>query len=161
MQRLAGGRIVDFVVSKVAMVICALMVVGVLAEVFDRDTFVDRDQQLSEILGRLCDIIDRAAVSRSEFTADWRVPLSPDGDSIAISIQAGVVKAVSDGREARAQPSCGLHTWEWDGVGLNLSSIVDMDKSSPRLDFRSGETIMIRTIQVTVENEPTLLIFAS
>jgi hypothetical protein len=151
----------DFIVSKVAMSICALMVVAVLAGVFDRDAFVDGDEGLSGILERFCGLVDRAADSRSEFISGWKVPLLPSGDSIAISIQAGVVKAVSDGGIARAQQSCGLHTWVWDGAGLNLSSIVDMDESAPQLDFKSGETILIRTTQVTLENEPRFLVFAS
>jgi len=152
---------VDFVVSKVAMSICALMVVAVLAGVFDRDAFVDRDDELSGVLDGLFSIVDRAATSNSEFTAGWRVPLSSDGSPIVISIRAISVSAESGGRTAMAQPACGIHTWSWDGRGLNSSSISVMDESSPQLMFESGMTILIRTILVTLENEPRYLVFAS
>jgi len=152
---------VDFVVSKVAMSICALMVVGALAGVFDRDAFVQRDHELSGVLNRLSSVVDRAAVSSSEFTTGWRVPLSSDGSLIVISIRAGSVSAESGGRTAMAQPACGLHTWSWDGRGLNSSSICEMDASSPQLGFESGMTILIKTIMVTLDNEPRYLVFAS
>jgi hypothetical protein len=161
MQHIAGGYVVDFVVSKVAMSICALMVVAVLAGVFDRDAFVDRDHELSGVLDRLSGLVDRAATSSSEFTTGWIVPLSFDGSSIVVSIRAGAVSAESGGRTAMTQPACGLHTWTWDGRGLNSSSICEMDKSSPQLRFESGMTILIRTILVTLENEPRYLVFAS
>jgi hypothetical protein len=161
MQHLAGGRVVDFVVSKVAMSICALMVVAVLAGVFDGDTFADRDHELSGVLHRLSDLIDRAATSSSEFTTGWRIPLSSGGNPIVISLGAGSVSAESDGRTAMIRLACGLHTWTWDGRGLNLSAVYEMDRSSPQLRFESGMTIQIRTILVTFENEPTYLVFAS
>ncbi len=151
----------DFVVSKVAMSICALMVIAVLADVFDREAFVDRDYELSGILDRLSGLVDRAAASGSEFTAGWRVPLSSDGSPIVISIRDGSVSASSGGRTAMSQPACGLHTWNWDGQGLNASTICEMDRSSPQLRFESGMTILIRTIPVNLENEPRYLVFAS
>ena len=151
----------DFVVSKVAMSICALMVVAVLAGVFDRDAFVDRDHELSGVLNRLSGLVDRAATSSSEFTTGWRVPLLSDGCAIVISIRAGAISAESGGRTTMTQPACGLHTWNWDGRGLNSSSICEMDRSSPQLRFESGMTILIRTILVTLENEPRYLVFAS
>ena len=151
----------DFVVSKVAMSICALMVVGALAGVFDRDAFVQRDHELSGVLDRLSSVVDRAAISSSEFTTGWRVPLSSDGSPIMISIRAGSVSAESGGRTAVAQPACDLHTWSWDGRGLNSSAICEMDASSPQLRFESGMTILIRAIMVTLDNEPRYLVFAS
>lgn len=151
----------DFVVSKVAMSICALMVVGVLAGVLDRDAFVDEDLELSGILDGFSDLVERAATSSSEFTTGWRIPLSPDGGPIVISIRAGFVSAESGGRIAMAQPACGLHTWTWDGRELNSSSIREMDESSPQLRLESGMTILIETTQVTLENEPRYLVFAS
>jgi len=152
---------VDFVVSKVAMSICALMVIGVLAGVLDRDAFVDRDHELSEILDGLSDLVDRAATSSSEFATGWRIPLSSDGGPIVISIRAGSVSAESGGRTAVVRPACGLHTWIWDGRELNSSSMREMDGSSPQLRFESGMTILIKTILVTLENEPRYLVFAS
>ncbi len=151
----------DFVVSKVAMSICALVVVAVLAGVFDRDAFVDRHHELSSILEDLSGIVDRAAISNSEFSTAWRVPLASDGNPIVISIRAGSVSAECEGRTAAAQPSCGLHTWSWDGRDLNSSSVYEMDISSPQLSFGSGTTILVSTILVTLENEPKLLVFAS
>lgn len=151
----------DFVVSKVAMSICALTVVAVLAGVFDRGAFVDREIELSEILDRLSRLVDWAAKSGSEFTTGWGIPLSSDGSPIVISICGGVLSASSGGRTAMRQPACGLHTWSWDGRGLNKSSICELDRLSPQLKFESGMTILIRTILVNLENEPKYLVFAS
>ncbi len=151
----------DFVVSKVAMSMCGFMVVAVLAGVFDGDAFVDRDYELSGFIERFCDVVDRAATSNSEFTTSWRVPLSSDGSPVVVSIRAGFVSAESDGRTAKGQPSCALHTWIWDGRGLNSSSVREMDDTSPQLRFESGMTIQVRTILVTLENEPRYLVFAS
>jgi hypothetical protein len=151
----------DFIVSKVAMAICALMVVAVLAGVVNRDAFVDHDQELATILAIFGSLVERAATSCSEIAADWTVPLLSDGESVSVSIQGGIVAAEAGGRTARAQPACGIHTWDWDGSGLNLTSIEGLDESSPRLQFTSGEAILIETIQVTLENECTYLVFVS
>jgi len=153
--------VMDFIVSKVAMSVCALMVVAMLAGVVDRDAFVDHDQELATILVRFGGLVERAATSCSEVAADWTVPLLSGGESVSVSIQAGIVAIEAEGKAARAQPACGIHTWDWDGSMLNLSSIEELDESSPRLQFTSGEAILIDTVQVMLENECAYLVFIS
>lgn len=161
MLHLVGGLLVDFVVSKVAMSVCALVVVGVLAGVVDNEKFTNCDQELAEVLERFSGLVDRAAMCAFGFATGWTVPLSSDGSPIDVSIHAGVVRAESGNRVASLQPSCELHTWWWNGSRLNLSSIRALDESSPRLDFVSSEMILVRTIEMTVENELRHLVFVS
>lgn len=151
----------DFFVSKVALSICALLVITILSGVTDRDRFMDDGREIETVLQDFCDVADRAFGERSEGTVLWTVPVLLTGNIIELTLDRGVVHSQWEGRSIARQPQCYLHTWRWDGSALNESTVGDLDKHSGRLTASSGERIILTTAYVLFENDHRLLVFAS
>jgi hypothetical protein len=151
----------DFFVSKVALSICALLVVTILGGVMDRDRFLDDGREIETILQDFCSCADRAFQQRSEGTMSWTVPMLSTGKEIKLVLDRGIVLCQWDGKTIVRQPQCCLHTWRWDGSALNESRVEELDKDSSRLVARSGESILLTTAYVLFENDHRLLVFAS
>ena len=151
----------DFFVSKVALSICALLVITILSGVTDTDRFVDDRRDIETILQGFCDVVDRAFGERSEGSVVWTVPALPTGDGIELTIERGAVHCQWDGRSIVRQPQSYLHTWRWDGSALNESTVGELDKNSSRLMASSGESFILTTTYVLFENDHRLLAFAS
>lgn len=150
----------DFVVSKVAMSVCALLVIVVLSgaiESQDRGLLAD---ELDAIVTQLCSLIDRAVFTEAEASMRWSVPDMASGDSVTVSIRGGIIRAASGGQECAGQPLSGVHTWTWTGVGLNESTIHALDSSSESVELTSGEGLVLSTELVLLDDEPTVLAFA-
>jgi len=151
----------DFFVSKVALSICALLVVTILGGVTDRDRFIDDRHEIETVLQDLCDVADRAFGERSEGSVLWTVPVLPTGNGIDLAIDRGVVYCQCHGGPICRQPVCYLHTWAWDGSALNASALGELDKGSRPLTASSGDGILLTTTYVLFENDHRLLVFAS
>lgn len=149
----------DFVVSKVAMSICALLVVSVLGGVLESDILFRDFGELESILADLSIAVERSAWSGCEGVAIWEVPFLPDGENVEISIRSTLFHASASGRSAALKPACEPHTWVWDGAPLNLSAVSALDASSPATKARSGQAIEIRTWLVSYENSESLFVF--
>lgn len=150
----------DFVVSKVAMSICALVVIGVLSgatESRDGDLVTE---ELDAIVSQVCSLIDRAVLSGAEVSLKWSVPDLASGDHVSVTVYRSVVRADSGGQGCARQPQFGVHTWTWVGVALNESVISAMDSSSRAIELVSGEELVLSTEIVLSDNEPILLAFA-
>jgi hypothetical protein len=149
----------DFVVSKVAMAICALLVVAVLAGVFSEGALVGRTRGFEHILNEFCDLIERACAKGSEGSIAWSTPFLQSGESVTISIHKGTVLLESaEGSDAR-RPSHGLHLWHSDGRPLNLSMVEALDECAGCLTFESGQDMNIVAESVTFENERHIFVF--
>jgi hypothetical protein len=151
----------DFFVSKVALSICALLVITILSGVTDRDRFMDDGRGIEIVLQDFCDVADRAFGERSEGIVLWKVPVLSTGNEIELTLDHGVVHSQWEGISIARQPQCYLHTWRWDGSALNESTVGDLDKDSGRLTASSGESIILITVYVLFENDHRLLVFAS
>jgi hypothetical protein len=150
----------DFFVSKVALSICALLVVTILSGVTDRDRFVDDGHGIETVLQDFCDVADRAFGERSEGTMLWTVPVLSTGNEIELTLDHGIVHCQWHGRSIVRQPQCYLHTWRWDGSALNESTVGELDANSCRLIASSGESVLLTTAYVLFENDHRLLVFA-
>jgi hypothetical protein len=151
----------DFFVSKVALSICALLVVTILSGVTDRERFMDDGREVEGVLQDFCDIADRVFGERSAGTVLWTVPSLLTGNGIELVIDRGVVSCLWDGRSIVRQPQCYIHTWIWNGSPLNDSTVGNLDKDSVRLATSSGENILLTTAYVLFENDRRLLTVAS
>ncbi len=151
----------DFVISKVAMSICALLVAGGLASVLTGSEINSSRTELSEIISEFCDLADCAYMSGSQGSIEWSVPTMSDGSRIVVTVDESSVRGESSDTRVVLRPSCDLHSWPWDGSRLNESAISDNDANSKEEVFESGDGIVIRTVLLQVGNESELLVFVN
>lgn len=142
----------DFIVSKVAMSICALLVVSVLGGMLRSDIFVDEPDELESILTDLSMTLERAAWSGCETKTAWTVPFLTDHDIIEVSISSSTVSAGSGDRRVAVSPACEIHTWSWNGSALNATVVRHLDDISPAVRSVSGQAMEIWTQSVSFEN---------
>ncbi len=150
----------DFVISKVAMSVCGLLVVGVLSGCMDPARFADPGHELDRIIRGFCDLVDRAVLSRSDSSLAWSVPCRADGQSVEVVISGGIVAAEAGGERSFGQPAMGIHTWHNTGAAMNMTGLRLLDASAEDLITFSGESLIISTELVLLENQPTYLAFA-
>ena len=151
----------DFVVSKVAMSICALLVVSVLSGVLGNDILFSKVDELDSILIDLSIVVERSVWSECEGRTSWRVPFLSDGASIDISVRDSVLSAKSGDRFAALRPACDTHTWQWNGTSLNATCVSILDASSPMATSSSGHALEIRTQMVAYEDQNRIFAFVS
>lgn len=147
----------DFVVSKVAMAICSLLVITVLVGLFTDGAFLGGNSDSGHVLDEFCDLTDRAFLGGSSIV--WQTPFLPSGESVTISIHNGIVLVESSEGAAARQPSCGLHLWRSDGRCMNASTVTSMDDGAGSLIFESGQTVEIAARILTYESEPRVFVF--
>ena len=151
----------DFVVSKVAMSVCALAVAGVLTGMADRVCAPDHGEILDDMLWNLAGLVASIGANHGESCAEWSVPGLPSGGSALLSIWPDIASAAYDGtiRWYPLEPS--LHAWEWDGSPLNRSRIDALDASSHEVSVRSGQTLTILGKEVVTDEGRAFLLFVS
>jgi hypothetical protein len=147
----------DFIVSKVAMAVCALLVITVLAGLFTEGALLGGDNGFEHILDEFCELAERTAMGEA-FIA-WDVPFLPSGESVTISIHKGTVLVESNEGAAARKPACGLHLWRSDGRCLNESMVTALDDGAGSLIFESGQTAEIVSQILTFENEARTFVF--
>ncbi len=149
----------DFVVSKVAMAICALLVVTVVAGVFSEGALIGRTRGFEQVLAKFVNLAEQAVGTGSESSVLWCAPYLPDGEGVTISIYRGIVLVESTEGSAADYPIRGIHVWHPDGQPLNRSMVDALDRCSGSLTFESGQSVVIVTKFVTYEDERRLLVF--
>jgi len=150
----------DFVISKVAMSVCALLVAGVLSGCMDPLGFADREGELDGVVKGFCGLVDRAVLSHSRTCLTWDVPFMADGQEIRMIIHRGLVMAEAGTENAIAQPVTGIHTWHDTGASMNATALKLLDASEDELVAHSGDQVLLVTEQVLLDNLPTYLAFA-
>lgn len=149
----------DFIVSKVAMSICALLVVSILGGLMSGSSVTNKDIDLSRILDDLCYTIEEAGGSGAYGSLLWRAPSMPDGEGVRFELSSDVVRAVCGGHSEVRKPPCAIHTWAWDGSGMNMSRVAGLDDAEPLMGLESGEQLFICPQRVLLDNEYVLLVF--
>jgi len=149
----------DFIISKVAMSACALLVVGVLGGCMDPSRFADPGHELDAVVREFCSLVDRATLSRSLSSLTWEVPYLSDGQVLRVVIDRGTV--VAEGGEGRSagQPVTGIHTWRSTGASMNTTGLMLLDTLAEKFAALSGEAVLLVTELVLIDNEPTYLAF--
>jgi hypothetical protein len=149
----------DFIVSKVAMSICALLVASVLCGVVDENVLFRSSGELRAVLDDLTSTIEASAYSGSESDIMWTVPFLSNGDSIDVSVNSVAIKASAGQESAIVKLTCRLHTWTWNGSSLNKSSLEPLDASSPSVESRSGHGLGIAVRVISFENQDAAFVF--
>lgn len=147
----------DFVVSKVVMSICALMVVGALSGCLA--PFADTGAELEDIVGTFCGLVDRAVMSGSAASLAWEVPFLADDQRMTFTVHRGVVTAECCSERATGQPLTGVHTWRNTGASMNISGLSLLDAASDPLTAGSGAALLLVTDLVLLDGLPTYLAF--
>ena len=149
----------DFIVSKVAMSICALLVASALSGVFGDELLFSRANELDSILANLSTTIERSAWSNSEGTTVWKIPFLSNGDTVVISIQGSNLRASSSEKSEMMSIGCEAHTWAWNGTSLNSTSVKALEESSPPIESCSGHGFQIEAREVRYENGNAMFVF--
>jgi hypothetical protein len=151
----------DFVVSKVAMSVCALLVAGCLSEIVGTSTGPDPDADLASLLEDLQGDVSSMAALRGECCAAWPVPRLPTGAPVDLSVAGGSACAASGGEARWAEMWPYPHTWDWDGAPVNWTTVANRDDSAAGVRAVSGDTLWIRFESVQVDDADALLLFVS
>jgi len=147
----------DFVISKVVMAICALLVIATLTGLFTEESLLGNDRGISHVLDEFCEIAARANMCESDVL--WQTPFLLDGGVVTMSIQKESVLAESSGEAAARQLSSRVHLWRSDGRPLNESAILALDSDAGSLVFESGTTVEIVSRMLTYEDGPRIFVF--
>ncbi|MCU0852889.1 MAG: hypothetical protein MUC90_06555 [Thermoplasmata archaeon] len=151
----------DFVISRVAMSVCALLVAGVLSGAVSLPQFEGEDIELRGIVEGFCGTAEDVAGSSSEVELTWTVPSLASGAVVGITVGCGLVTAESGDSRAMARPGCGIHLWEWDGTTLNRSHVEALDDGSLPLLVQSGDSMLLKSITVDFEGFSHPMLFVS
>ncbi len=151
----------EFVVSRVAMSVCALMVVWVLSGFVGQPAMTDAETDLADVVNRVCWLADWAAMSQSQTSVAYQVPCLADGSEVAVVIHRGIVAAEAAGERALGQPTAWIHTWLNTGAAMNVSGLRLLDERAERFTAFTGESILLSTQVVCLGNQPTYLLFVS
>lgn len=149
----------DFVVSKVVMSVCALLVAGGLAGALEASTSQGPGEDLGEVLAALQEAAASLAAIRGECRLLWQVPALPSGDGMELRIDGGSAMATSGGASRTADVRPAPHTWEWDGRPLDSTALAALDLTAPALCARSGEALWLETLSVPLDDSEESLLF--
>lgn len=151
----------DFIVSKVAMAVTALIVLAILTNALDDSMFLDQDAEISRVLSDLCEVIERAHDTEAEVDLAWLVPAMPTGAELTIRVESQWIIGESGGRKGIAQPMCEYHTWEPSTCTLNRSTMTELDAATPTVKVSSGQALRISVVELLVDSSEMLVVFVS
>ena len=149
----------DFIVSKVAMSIAALMTVSIMGGVFDRYLTPDETQELSHILYDLSERMMLMAATGPGSSCTWTVPNLSSGGGVIVGVGFRVLYASSGGDSTFSAPPVEIHTWRWNGGALNLSVLHALDLEAPVLNVPSGSSMTMEIVVPSVGDCKDPLLF--
>ena len=149
----------DFVLSKVAMSICALLVLSILSGALGDRVLFDESSELASIAKDFSIAVERSAWSGCEETLIWDVPFVSNGDCVNMTIRTSAIQVRSGEKSIALTVACEIHTWAWNGSALNQTAIRALDNASAPLRTMSGNAIEIRTLTVRYESSERLFVF--
>lgn len=159
MHRSGGGGLTDFIVSKVAMSVCALLVAASLTEAVGPSLSPSLEDDLEEVLSDLQSAVSSAAALGGECSIEWNVPSLPSGDAVRLRISGCSATACAEGAARATEIRPELHTWTWDGAPMNRTELESLDLSAVCLEARSGDELTIAALRVPVDDSLELLLF--
>jgi len=150
----------DFIVSKVALSVCALMTAGVFYGIYGGDMMRDVEGDLERILTRFADETVRPSVEGAESRTVWEVPCLPDGSIVWIVVGGWTVEAHSGTALAAIQLPEEVHTWLPTSHALNSTVVEAFDDESARIRACTGQHVTVRSMEVDLDNSEALMLFA-
>jgi len=143
----------DFVISKVAMSICALLVVSIIGGLVGTNMFIRPDTDLSGILDTLFENVQATVRSGTGSMMTWIVPCLSGGKPVELSVHNDFVRTVSEGRTYVMCLGVRLHFWIWDGTPLNDTRLEALDDEAGVLRAVSGQALEISCQRILFDNE--------
>lgn len=150
----------DFVVSKVALSICALLVAAVLGNIYGDGAFRDVRGELEGVAMDLIAVASAPLDARTECTASWEVPYLSAGEDVSVAVSAESIRVFTSSVVVMIATPFAMHTWSWDGSPLNDSLVTELDGRAPKTTASSRGTITIAAMEITMGNETELMVFA-
>jgi len=150
---------VDFVISKVAMSVCALTVATILAGLYCPDRLFDRSAEVERVLRSFCATAEDALMTGESCTLTWEVPFASTGEVITVYVLHGTTRASDGERSATIEPLEPIRTWEPVSSQMNRTMVEELDNASAEMAFVSGEVVAISTALITVEDRAQLMVF--
>jgi hypothetical protein len=150
----------DFVISKVVMSICALMVAGILGGMFSANPLLDSQGELTSVADEFRSVADSAATSMAHVSMTWIIPFTSSGGRIHFELERSIVRMDSGSDKVVVRPICDLRTWACEGAALNSTELEALDRDSPKLIAYSGDTLELDSRPLLINNENRILVFA-
>lgn len=151
----------DFILSKVAMSACAILVIAIIGGMFGEGSLLSPEGELKKVVDGLCSIVDQIALSRAEGTVSWQVPFTSGGETIIIRLDGMLMRAESGACKEVVQPAIKIRTWTYDGCPMNASQLAELDNKCPILEARSGHSVNLESRLVALDNQDRLFVFAT
>lgn len=149
----------DFVVSKVALSVLALMTAGTLYGLYDGDMLTDAEGDLDRILQRFADETVWPSTDGAESRILWEVPGLPDGGVVWLVVGGPTAEAHSGSSVAALLLPTAVHTWSPTGVPLNATTLESLDDRSARLRACTGQHVTVESVIVMMDNSEELMLF--
>lgn len=149
----------DFVVSKVALSICALLVAGVLGSLYGDGALRDVRGELEGVARDFLSVASAALDAREECLASWEVPRLSGGEMVSVALSMDHVRVSTSLALFMIAAPFAMHTWSWNGTSVNESAVAELDASAPGVAASSGGVITVRTMIVDVGNDRELMVF--
>jgi hypothetical protein len=151
----------DFVISKVGMSICALLVVSVLGQSL-YESFSTGEMDALEGIVRLFDRLLYSCVEGGEdVDCIYRVPHLPDGSLVCMTFHPDSVIASSEDARILAEMCCPLNLWDWSGDELNQTVLSEMNRDCDPIEATSGDGLLIEVRCVPVQSVSCRMAFIS
>ena len=149
----------DFVISKVAMSLCALIVASVLGPILVSVNDDGDRVELDAFVTNLSRAISMAVVAGLETNCELSLPTTSSGDEVHLELRPGGLLISSEDERVVCRPCTKLHLWKWNGSALTSTEVERLDSTHRESVAVSGDTIIAATRWIPVDSTPTLLAF--
>ena len=149
----------DFVISKVAMSICALIVASVLGPILVSVNNDGGKMELDWFVMRLSQAISTAVVEGLETDFELSLPTTSSGDEMHLEVHRGGLVISSAEGVAVCRPCTELHLWSWNGSALTSSDVEKLDLAHRESLAVSGDVVIAATRWISLDSSPALLAF--
>jgi hypothetical protein len=155
------GAALDFVISKVAMSVCALIVASILGPVLVGNHHPGDEAELECMMTRLCGSIATAMLSGVETDIVFPLTTTSSGSHIRLDVRTESLLLSSETEMALGHPCTDLHLWRWNGSDLRTADVAQLDLLCGCGVAATGQALMISTRWALLDSAPSLLAFAS
>ena len=151
----------DFVISKVCLSICALLMLASIGQTLDGALSTEERRDVEAIASRFEELV-RTLLERGDETVHiYRVPLLATGAAVSMIIRTSGAEVVSEHAKSDVMFPYPLHLWEWNLTDLNGTDVEELDSSSRPLVAVSGNPLRIEVARIPVQSVPTVMLFLS
>ena len=151
----------DFVISKVCLSICALLILTSIGQSLDGVLSTEERRDVEAIASRFEELMRTLLERGGEAVHIYRVPSLATGAAVSMTIRTSGVEVVSEHAKSEVMFPCPLHLWKWNLTDLNRTDVDELDSSSRPLVAVSGNALRIEVTRIPVQSVATVMIFLS